>query len=144
MIARKLFFAIFKLLPTKIAYAHCDVPCGIYDPKAAQIAAATVLKMVQLIQDLSKENPTVDDRNKFVRCVLTKEEHARKCKEEVLILWTDFFKPEHLKMFPNLHDTFWKAAKLCSVNKQEVSLEHATELVKAVDEIADIFQKSKK
>lgn len=143
MIAKKLLFLVSKFLPTQIAYAHCDVPCGIYDPKAAQIAAATVLKMVQLIQDLSKENPTVDDRNKFVRCVLTKEEHARKCKEEVLILWTDFFKPEHLKMFPNLHDTFWKAAKLCSVNKQEVSLEHAQDLVKAVDEIADIFNKAK-
>lgn len=140
---QKLFLLLSKVLPTKIAYAHCDVPCGIYDPKPAQIAAATVLKMVQLIQDLPKENPTVNDRNKFVRCVLTKEEHARKCKEEILILWTDFFKSEHLKIFPNLHDTFWKTARLCSVNKQEVSAEHAEELVKAVNEIADIFQKAK-
>ena len=92
---------------------------------------------------LPTENPTVNDRNKFVRCVLTKEEHARKCKEEILILWTDFFKTEHLEMFPNLHDAFWKAAKLCSINKQEVSIENAQELVKAVDEIADIFNKAK-
>lgn len=134
---------IINLIPTKTAYAHCDIPCGIYDPKAAQIAAATVLKMVQLIYDLPKENPTANDRNKFVRCVLTKEEHARKCKEELLILWTDYFKPEHLTQFPNLHETFWKAAKLCSKNKQEVSVESAAELVKAVDEIADIFVKSK-
>lgn len=143
MIIKNILFAISKILPTKIAFAHCDVPCGIYDPKAAQIAAATVFKMVQLIQDLPKENPSVNDRNKFVRLVLTKEEHARKCKEEILILWTDFFKQEHLKMFPNLHDTFWKAAKLCSINKQEVSIEHAKELVKAVDEIAEMFQKAK-
>lgn len=143
MVKKNLLFVISKILPTKIAYAHCDVPCGIYDPKPAQIAAATVLKMAQLIEDLPKENPTVNDRNKFVRCVLTKEEHARKCKEEVLILWTDFFKLEHLKMFPNLHNTFWKVAKLCSTNKQEVSIEYATELVKAVDEIADIFNKVK-
>lgn len=140
---RSLLFAISKLLPTRVSYAHCDVPCGIYDPKPAQIAAATVLKMVQLIDGLPKENATVNDKNKFVRCVLTKEEHARKCKEEILILWTDFFKQEHLKMFPRLHDTFWKAAKLCSVNKQEVSIEHATELVEAVDQIADMFQKTK-
>lgn len=140
---RSLLYLIYKILPTKIAYAHCDIPCGIYDPKAAQIAVATVLKMVQLIEDLPKENPTVNDRNKFVRCVLTKEEHAEKCKEEILILWTDFFKPEHLKMFPNLHETFWKTAKLCSVNKQEVSMEHAQELAKAVDKIADIFNKAK-
>ena len=143
MIIKNILHTIFKALPTRVAYAHCDIPCGIYDPHNAQLAAATVLKMAQLIDDLPKENPTVNDRNKFVRCVLTKEEHARKCKEEILILWTDFFKLEHLKMFPNLHDTFWKAAKLCSTNKQEVSVEHAAELVKAVDEIADIFNKAK-
>lgn len=143
MILKNVLLAISKFLPVKIAYAHCDVPCGIYDPKAAQIAATTVLKMVQLIQDLPKETPTVNDRNKFVRCVLTKEEHARKCKEELLILWTDYFKLEHLVQFPNLHEVFWKAAKLCSKNKQEVNLQSAQELVKAVDQIAEIFQKAK-
>ena len=143
MIIKNVLFTIAKILPTKTAYAHCDIPCGIYDPKPAQIAAQTVLKMVQLIQELPTENPTVNERNKFVRCVLTKEEHARRCKEEILILWTDYFKPEHLVMFPNLHDVFWKAAKLCSKNKQEVSSELARELVKAVDEIAKVFAKSK-
>ena len=133
---------LIKILPTKLVYAHCDIPCGVYDPKPAQIAAQTILKMVQLIIDLPTENKTINDKNKFVRCVLTKEEHVRKCKEEILILWTDYFKPEHLKMFPNLHDTFWKAAKLCSVNKQEVSVARATELIKAIDEIATIFQKT--
>lgn len=132
-----------KIIPAYTAYAHCDVPCGIYDPKAAQTAAATVLKMVEKITALPSENPSVNDRNSFVRMVWTKEEHARKCKEELLILWTDYFKPEHLEKFPNLHDTFWKAAKLCSTNKQEVSLEHAQELVKAVDEIATLFAQTK-
>lgn len=141
---RNLILSFFiKLLPTKLVYAHCDVPCGIYDPKSAQIAAETVLKMVQLIQDLPTENPTVNDRNKFVRCVLTKEEHAGKCKEELLVLWTDYFKPEHLVQAPNLHEIFWKAAKLCSKNKQEVNLQSAQELVKAVGEITEIFVKSK-
>ena len=143
MFSKGLFFGISKILPAKIAYAHCDVPCGIYDPKPAQIAAQTVLKMAQVIQNLSTQNPTVNDKNKFVRCVLTKEEYAGKCKEELLILWTDYFKTEHLKMFPNLHETFWKAAKLCSINKQEVSLGRAKELAAAVDEIADIFNKTK-
>lgn len=131
------------ILPQEIVYAHCDVPCGIYDPSPAQIAATTVLKMVQLIEELPKENPTVNDRNKFVRCVLTKEEHAQKCKDEILILWTDYFKEENLAKFPNLHETFWKTAKLCSRNKQEVNLDAAQQLVKAVDEIATIFQRSK-
>ena len=134
---------ISKFLPTQIAYAHCDVPCGIYDPKPAQIAAATVLKMVEKIIDLDKKNEmTVDVMNSMVRMIWTKEEHARKCKEEILVLWTDYFKPEHLEKFPDLHETFWKTAKLCSENKQHLSLESAQELVKAVDHIADIFQQS--
>lgn len=148
MIVKNLLNAISKILPTRIAYAHCDVPCGIYDPKPAQIAAAGVLKMVEKIvnpppRDEKDINSVRNFHNAMTRYVLVKEEQARICKTELLILWTDFFKPEHLKIFPNLHDIFWKAAKLCSVNKQEVSIEHATELVKAVDEIAEIFHKAK-
>ncbi len=140
---KKVFYSLFsKILPSNIVYAHCDVPCGIYDPKPAQIAAATVLKMVQKINDLPKDNPTAQDRNAFVRMVWTKEEHARKCKEELLILWTDYFKSEHISLFSNLHEVFWQAAKLCSKNKQEVSLESAQELVKAVDGIASMFAKA--
>ncbi len=131
-----------KLSPVYKVYAHCDVPCGIYDPKPAQIAAATVLKMVEKINDLPKDS-SIATQNSLIRMIWTKEEHARKCKEELLILWTDFFKPEHLTVFPNLHETFWKAAKLCSKNKQEVSIEEAKSLVKAVDEIAEIFQRAK-
>ena len=134
---------IDNLFPAEIAYAHCDVPCGIYDAKFAQIAAATVAKMVEKIEALPKDNATVSERNLFVRAVKTKEEHAQKCKEELLILWTDFFKPEHLEMFPGLHDSFWKAAKLCSKNKQNVDSEAAKELVSAVDEIAEMFNKAK-
>ena len=134
--------SLSKLLPTYTVYAHCDIPCGIYDPKPAQIAASTVLKMVQKINDLPKDNPTFGDRNSFVRMVVVKEEHARKCKEELLILWTDYFKSEHISLFPNLHETFWKAAKLCSKNKQNVDLKSAEELVRAVDEIAEIFKKT--
>ena len=145
---KNLLSLISKILPTKIAYAHCDIPCGIYDPKPAQIAAAGVLKMVEKILNPSaRDENNIDSvrnfHNAMTRYVLVKEEQARICKTELLILWTDFFKSEHLKIFPNLHDTFWKAAKLCSINKQEVSLDHATELVKAVDEIAEMFQKAK-
>jgi len=131
-------------LPSAKVYAHCDVPCGIYDPKPAQIAAATVSKMVEKINLLPQLSAmSVDDHANFVRMVWTKEEHARKCKEELLILWTDYFKSDHLKMFPNLHETFWKAAKLCSENKQHVSKEAAEKLVAAVNEIAEMFAQTK-
>lgn len=82
-------------------------------------------------------------KNSLMRMIWTKEEHARKCKEELLILWTDYFKPEHLEKFPDLHDIFWKAAKLCSYNKQHVDEEKAQELLDSVTHIAEIFEKSK-
>ena len=136
--------SLLSLLPSEKVFAHCDIPCCIYDPKPAQIAAATVAKMVEKIEGLpEKEKWTVDDHANFVRDVWTKEEHARKCKEEILILWTDYFKPQHLEMFPDLHDTFWKAAKLCSENKQHVSKEAAQALVDAVNKIADMFAQAK-
>lgn len=134
-----------KLLPLQIAYAHCDVPCGIYDPKPAQIAAATVLKMVEKIENLSTDENvwTIEDKANFARFVYTKEKHAQLCKKEILILWTDYFKPTHLSQFPDLHDKFWKTAKLCSENKQHISKKSANALIKAVDEIAEIFLKTK-
>jgi len=140
---KRLFKLLARVLPTEFIFAHCDVPCGIYDPKPSQIAAATVLKMTQLLLELDKSGNTLNEKNKFTRCVITKEEHAQKCKDEILILWTDYFKPEHLEKFPSLHETFWRTAKLCSTTKQEISLEHAEELVKAVDKIASIFTASK-
>lgn len=145
---QRFLFKLSTYLPVQTAFAHCDVPCGIYDPKSAQIAAATVLKMVQKMNELETadchdKEGKMQYQNTMTRYILTKEEHARKCKEELLILWTDYFKPEHLEKFPNLHDTFWKAAKLCSENKQHVDLAAAEKLIHAVDEIADIFAKSK-
>ena len=135
---------LIKLFPSRPIYAHCDIPCGIYDPHAAQLAAQTVLKMVQKIQELPKENVSVNERNSFVRMVSVKEEHAEICKREVLILWTDYFKPEHLEKFPDLHDLIWKTTKLCSDNKRAVDEAKAQELIAAVDKIAEIFAQTKK
>ncbi len=140
----KLINLLIKLLPAKPAFAHCDIPCGIYDPHAAQLASQTVLKMVQKINELPTDNSSINDRNNFVRMVKVKEEHAEACKREVLILWTDYFKPEHLEKFPNLHGLVWKTAKLCSKNKQNVDEETARELIEAVDKIAEIFKQTKK
>lgn len=134
---------LIKLLPSKPVYAHCDIPCGIYDPHSAQLAAKTVLTMVQKINELPKENPQVTDRNNFVRMVMVKEQHAELCKREVLILWTDYFKKEHLEKFPDLHDLVWKTTKLCSENKRMVDEGKAKELIEAVDQVADIFNQTK-
>lgn len=129
-------------------HAHCDVPCGIYDPHGAAIAAKTVYAMVKKMTELPVPPPSATAqeqlayRNTIVRMTTTKEDHARLCKQELLILWTDYFKPEHLSMFPELHETFWKAAKLCSADKQNVDLGKAQELVDVINKIADMFQKA--
>lgn len=139
---------IDKIFPPRIVYAHCDVPCGIYDPKPAQIAAAAVAKMVDKILnppplDEKDQASRINFHNNMTRFVIVKEQEAQKCKNELLILWSDFFKPEHLETFPQLHDKFWKAVKLCSLNKQSVSEKSAADLVAAVDEISGMFEKAK-
>ena len=130
------------------AEAHCDAPCGVYDPASARISAEAVLSMTKKILDLKAPDgggakATANYHNTLNRYIMVKEEQARVAKDELLILWTDYFKPVHLEKYPNLHDTFWKAAKLCSACKVEVSLEHATELMDAIKDIHGIFWSSK-
>jgi nickel superoxide dismutase len=132
----------------EVAEAHCDAPCGIYDPASARISAEAALSMTKKILDLKAPDggdakATAAYNNTLTRYIVVKEEQAHIAKEELLILWTDYFKPMHLEKYPNLHDTFWKAAKLCSAVKVEVSLEHANELMEAIKEIHGIFWATK-
>jgi nickel superoxide dismutase len=134
--------------PAPEAEAHCDGPCGVYDPADARIKAEAVLSMTKKI--LALEVPAATDAkamasylNTMSRYISIKEEQAHECKQQLLVLWTDFFKPQHLEANPDLHDIFWKAAKLCSACKVEVSLEHAQELMDACKNIHDIFWKAK-
>ncbi|MBP0021458.1 MAG: superoxide dismutase, Ni [Cyanobacteria bacterium SBLK] len=134
--------------PAEEVQAHCDGPCGVYDPSSARVTAEAVLSMTQKLIALELPNPSdksaiIAYNNTFSRYVAIKEEQAHKTKEELLILWTDYFKPVHLEKFPDLHDTFWKAAKLCSSCKVEVSEAHAKELVETVEKIHKMFWQSK-
>ena len=137
-----------RVLGIEPLYAHCDVPCGIYDPHGAQISAKTVHTMNTKVSALpvppasASAQDQLEYRNTLVRMVQTKESHAQLCKQELLILWTDYFKPEHLAMFPDLHETFWKAAKLCSYNKQHVDPAKSQELMDAVAKISELFSKA--
>ena len=125
--------------------AHCDIPCGIYDPIVAKIAAQTVLKMAIRLEavDFQGGPSSVDVPNSVVRFITVKDEHAQKVKEELNILWADYFKPEHLEKYPDLHEVFWNANKLAGANKQTVSSDSAKKLVESVDEIATIFWATK-
>lgn len=147
---KNLVVVISKTLPTRIVYAHCDIPCGIYDPHQAQLAAHTVIRMTSLLNDLkaSSDNPSFDERKKIIsqisRLTKVKEEHAEIVKHEIRVLWGDYFKEEHLKTYPDLHDMVFETMKLASQARQEINIDAANELLKNVEKIAEIFWKTKK
>ena len=129
---------------TIVAEAHCDGPCGVYDPASARIAGEAVQSMTKKMLELNC--PDTSDSagmaaylNTMSRYAAIKEEEAQKCKDELLVLWTDFFKPQHLEGNPDLHDNFWQATKLCSACKVEVSAVHAQELMDAIEAIHNMF-----
>jgi nickel superoxide dismutase len=122
--------------------AHCDVPCGLYETDSMMQAAATTLRMIEKIEALG-ELDSIEKHNNFVRMVVTKEKHAQKCKDELYLLWSDYFKPEHLEQFPDLHNIFWMAAKQCGKVKQTVSKEECQKLIDMVHDISHLFADSK-
>jgi nickel superoxide dismutase len=138
-----------RAAPPTEAYAHCDIPCGIYDPHTAQIAALTVVRMVQLIQGLQQPGTDASKNDwdtygmQISRYTAIKEEHAKLCEHELIILWTDYFRPEHLEKHPNLHDVVWKTAKLTSTVKQQINMEAAQQLLAGCQQIAEIFWDTK-
>lgn len=141
--------ALDRAAPPSVAHAHCDIPCGIYDPHFAQIAALTVVRMVQLIQGLQKPAPGASKEEwdtytmQMSRYTAVKEEHAKIAEHEIIILWSDYFKPEHLEKHPNLHEVVWKAARLTSSVKQQISMEAAQQLLASCQQIAEIFWDTK-
>ena len=142
--------ALDRAAPPRVARAHCDVPCGIYDPHAAQIAAQTVQTMVTKMQALTAPPDGADlaarqaYENTVARMIHTKEQHAEMVKREVLILWTDYFKPPHFEQYPDLHVKVNQTCKKASQCKQEVNAQACQELRDMVDEIANIFWETKK
>lgn len=143
-IVKRVFDILDKALHFEVAYAHCDIPCGIYDPHVAQMAAHTVIRMDMLITEVMKSGAaSAEDRNKLIRCVKVKEEHAELCKHEVEVLWGDYFKPDHAKAFPELHELVWNTLKLASKAKQGTDMKVAEDLLASTQKIAEIFWKTK-
>ena len=134
--------AVQGSLPTEDASAHCDIPCGIYEPHNLQIAAHTVIRMVQLLEGLPDQLDKAT-LNTAARHIAVKEEHAAIAEHEIIVLWTDYFKPEHLEKFPNLHDVVWKTAKLTSTVKQQISMDASQQLLAGAQQIAEMFWASK-
>jgi len=130
-------------------HAHCDIPCGIYDPHEAQISALTVLRMDQLIGELPKPSTTSKPEEieayqaKLARYMAVKESHAERVKSELRVIWGDYFTPDHVKQHPGLHESFFQAMKLASKARQGTNLADAQALVAAVQGIAEVFWKTK-
>jgi nickel superoxide dismutase len=119
--------------------AHCDLPCGVYDPAQARIEAQSVKATIEKYHASS-------DPDFKARAVAIKEERSNMVKEHLWVLWTDYFKPAHFEAYPQLHQLFNDATKLAGAGgtKGSVDVAKADELLAKIDEIAEIFWATKK
>ncbi|OGH12708.1 MAG: superoxide dismutase, Ni [Candidatus Levybacteria bacterium RIFCSPHIGHO2_01_FULL_40_10] len=138
----RLLLNLLKVFPSKTAYAHCDIPCGIYDPTPAQIAAHTIIRMTQLIAEVKREDETKAEHD-IARIVHVKEEHGHLVEDELGTLENDYFKPEHYKKYPELAGLLSSAVALSIKVRQNIDMEAANELLDQVQKIAEIFYKTK-
>ncbi len=127
---------ISKLFAIKPVHAHCDLPCGVYDPAQARIEAESVVGIMNKYAGLDHE----EDR---WRAVFIKEQRADLVKQHLWVLWTDYFKPEHLEAHPDLHDLVWRATKQAGICKKTVDPAEGQTLLSLIDEIDHIFKATK-
>jgi len=143
---QKLLKQLARILPTNIAYAHCDYPCGIYDPHHAQIGALTVIRMDDLMKELldqAGDHSELETRSNIIRAVAIKEDHAEMVKKEVRTIWGDYFKPETKDKYPDLDKLVHEIMQLGSKAKQTVDRDNAMKLLDKVNQFAEIFWQSK-
>ena len=125
--------------PTTEVSAHCDLPCGVYDPSQARFEAESVKATI------AKYNASTDEAFR-TRALLVKEQRSDLVKHHLWVLWTDYFKPPHFEKYPQLHQLFNEATKLAGASgtKGELDAGKADELLAKIDEIAEIFWETKK
>jgi nickel superoxide dismutase len=143
---RQVFALVNRLLPHEEAHAHCDIPCGIYDPHLMQLAALTVVRMNQLINDLQPPQAMEKgERDKYmhalVRYTQVKEEHAELVKREARIIRGDFFKPENSP--PDIDQLFDNILKTASKARQNIDMDAAQQLLSLTNQFAEAFWKAK-
>ena len=126
----------------KNAYAHCDIPCKIYDPAVSLIAALSVVRLTDILLEIGDLN-SLDNQSKLARVVAQKEDEAQKVKDEVNIIWGDYFKEPQLEAFPETHEIVHRIMRLGSKCKQEVSREAAEELLQELNRFVAIFWETK-
>jgi nickel superoxide dismutase len=124
--------------PKTVAHAHCDLPCGVYDPAQARIEAESVKAIIEKYQ----QNTDPEFRE---RCVIIKEQRSELVKHHLWVLWTDYFKPPHFEKYPQLHQLFNEATKLAGAagTKGSTDVAKADDLLSKIDEINKIFWETK-
>jgi len=137
----KLIQTIDRIRPFPVAKAHCDIPCGIYDPITAQINALTVVRMMDLMAGLADgdEKARVDFHNSMSRYVAVKEEHAEKAKQDIRVIWGDFIKDTHVEKYPELPGLVHKIMQLGSKSRQTADRAIGVSFVEAINQFAEIF-----
>lgn len=140
----KLMQYLDKKHPFTSVSAHCDIPCKIYDPSAAQIAVLTIIRMNDLLDELqAKGNSDATSQAEFQRLIAQKEEHGIKVKQEVATIWGDYIKAPQLEAFPELHQLTHSIMLLSSKAKQNIDKAVGLQLLEKVNRFADIFWQSK-
>ena len=130
------------MMKFKKVEAHCDIPCKVYDPYVAQYSAITVIRLLDLIDEMGEINAK-SDLAKLSRLVAQKEEHAHKVKEEIATIWGDYFKEPQINKFPDVHNLAHSIMMTSSKCKQELLRENGVTLLNQVNEFAKMFWDSK-
>ncbi len=131
--------------PQTVAYAHCDLPCGVYDPAQARIEAESVKAVQERYQNAEQmrgPNQTLEDYRG--RALAIKEQRAELVKHHLWVLWTDYFTPAHLEKYPQLHQLFWTATKEAGAAKKSQDPAQGQRLLDAIGEIDKVFWETKR
>jgi nickel superoxide dismutase len=132
------------LKPPRVVHAHCDLPCGVYDPAQARIEAESVQKIQEKYGDAANQKKPSETEDDFKsRALLIKEERADLVKHHLWVLWTDYFKPKHVVTYPQLHELFWNATKEAGNAKKSTDPAQGQKLLDLIGEIDKIFWDTK-
>ena len=125
-------------------FAHCDIPCKIYDPSSAQIAALSVVRLIDIMEETASGDKTgISSQNTIARCVMRKEEEAEKAKHEVRIIWGDYFKTPQKEAFPEIDELTHNIMLKGSACKQGVNRKDAEDFVELINRFAEIYWTTK-
>ena len=117
--------------------AHCDIPCKIYDPGVVQVAALSVVRILDIISELDESSKA--NQSELARLTIEKENQARIVKDEIRIIWGDYFKDPQIEMYPNIHSLVHSIMMAGSKCKQSIDRQNGLDLVELVNEFTEAF-----